>query len=486
MLLSRESRQSAQVFGRVLKLPLYDADCCPRARELLAIGDVEGAIVEWRRLADLGSGRARCVLAYVALMGTPSSAPDIEEARRMAVSALQGERGYANYVLGCIALKENQGSNAVRNLLESHKAGFIPAATLLASLLLRARDAQPKTIQSAAAMLRRANAAGHRPALIFLCRAYLTGRLGLAHRFLGLILAPLAAMRFALQVKYHVFSMGSFHYMNREEPLFAPGASSLRLPEGEGTSAAGSNLSVLSVTHLAAAMLAAAVLFTQPGREALGWVPLAMWPYGLSFWVALENNARSLIGTVVQTLLLTLITALVCSAYVGHLLDFTLSGWMIGAITVVQAFLLVLASGIGLTAGKQVEPTGEPGPPYRRPILFAQILLGLIAAGSVFARPNHWGLYSLSHYGFDVAADVLLALLPYGAAALFAWRMVTTSPWRPWVYLGVVVVGTSIAVINNFGLGAVEPGYLSVGFIVCAQSALFGYTAERTLDGDEW
>jgi hypothetical protein len=66
MIFSKESRQSAQVFPHVLKLPLYDGDCSPAARELLAAGDVDGALAEWRRLADLGSGRARCVLAYVA------------------------------------------------------------------------------------------------------------------------------------------------------------------------------------------------------------------------------------------------------------------------------------------------------------------------------------------------------------------------------------------------------------------------------------
>jgi hypothetical protein len=110
MFLSKESRQSAQVFLRVLKLPLYDGDCCPFARELLAVGDVDGAIAEWRRLADLGSGRARCVLAYISLNGTESTSPDIEEARRLASSAVSGERGYANYVLACIALKEGQPS----------------------------------------------------------------------------------------------------------------------------------------------------------------------------------------------------------------------------------------------------------------------------------------------------------------------------------------------------------------------------------------
>jgi hypothetical protein len=485
MFLSKESRQSAQVFGHALKMPLYDADLSAKARELLASGDVEGAIAEWRRLAGLGSGRARSVLAYVALMGTSFSPSDLEEARRLAVSALQSERGYANYVLGCIALKENQVVNASKYLLESHKAGFVPAATLLASLLFRARDAAPKAIQSAVTMLRRANAAGHRPALMFLCRLYLSGRAGLAHRVLGLLLLPAAAVRYLWAAKYQVFAIGSFHYTRRTGPLLVSGPLQ-NVRAGEGALGARSYLSVISVAHFAAAILAAAVLFSQPGRASLNWMVLAMWPYGVSYWIASMNNARSLIGSVVQTLLLTLITALVCSAYVGELLDFALSGWMIGAITVAQAVSLVFAAGMGLTAAKQVEPTGEPGPPYRRPILFAQILLGLIAAGSVFARPNHWGLYSLSHYGFDIAADVLLALLPYGAAALFAWRMVTTSPWRPWVYLGVVVVGTLLAVVNNCGLAAVEPGYLSVGFIVCAQSALFGYTAERTLDGDEW
>src|SRR5580698_7955772 len=99
MFLSRESQQSARVLGHVLNFPLYDGECSPAARELLAVGNIAGAIAEWRRLADLGSGRARCILAYLALKGTQSTPPDLEEARRLATSALSGERGYANYVL---------------------------------------------------------------------------------------------------------------------------------------------------------------------------------------------------------------------------------------------------------------------------------------------------------------------------------------------------------------------------------------------------
>jgi NarL family two-component system response regulator LiaR len=62
--------------------------------------------------------------------GTPSTAPDLEEARRLATSTLSAERGYANYVLGCLALNEKQASSAAQYLGQSYKTGFLRAATL--------------------------------------------------------------------------------------------------------------------------------------------------------------------------------------------------------------------------------------------------------------------------------------------------------------------------------------------------------------------
>src|ERR1700689_141303 len=114
MFFSKDSRLSARVFGTVLNFPLYDGDCCPAARGCLAVGDVTGAIAEWQRLADLGSGTARCVLAYLYLMGAPSIPMDLAEARRMALLAISGARGYANYLLGCISLREKQPSEAAK------------------------------------------------------------------------------------------------------------------------------------------------------------------------------------------------------------------------------------------------------------------------------------------------------------------------------------------------------------------------------------
>src|ERR1700691_1499315 len=119
MLFNKNTRLSARTFGNVLNFPLYDADCCPAARECLAVGNIGGAMSEWQRLADLGSGSARCGLAYVPLMGTPTMPTDLEEARRIALSAVSGARGYANYLLGCIALREKQPAEGVKLFVES-------------------------------------------------------------------------------------------------------------------------------------------------------------------------------------------------------------------------------------------------------------------------------------------------------------------------------------------------------------------------------
>ena len=174
MFLSKESRQSARVIWRVLNFPLYDGNCSPTARRLLEVGDVDGAITEWQRLADLGSGRARCVLALVLLAGTPSREPDVEEARRLASSALSGEKGYANYVLGCIALKEKEASRSLHFLGESYKTGFLPAATVLASLTLATRNPvreEPGSSREIFCVKRRALGIGRRSlrSVAFIC-----------------------------------------------------------------------------------------------------------------------------------------------------------------------------------------------------------------------------------------------------------------------------------------------------------------------------
>jgi TPR repeat protein len=166
---SKDSRLSASVFGRVLNLPLYDGDCSPAARECLARGDLNGAVAEWQRIAGLGSGTARCILAYLHLMGTPSIPQDLEAAKYFG---------------------------------ESIKTGFIPAATHLASIVVRSTSEEGK--QKAVNLLRKSVGAGHWPAFLMLARVYLSGQLGFAKRLFGLVLFLPAFLRFSLALKHQM------------------------------------------------------------------------------------------------------------------------------------------------------------------------------------------------------------------------------------------------------------------------------------------
>jgi hypothetical protein len=210
-----------------------------------------------------------------------------------------------------------------------------------------------------------------------------------------------------------------------------------------------------------------------------------MWPYGLSYLVAVKNVGQNLVATAVQVLLLFLLTSLTCSAYLGQLLDLPINTWTILILTMVQSALLLVACGLGATAARLVETAPEPALAYRKTILMANALLGIVAAGSVFARPEFRGVEYFGPHGFEIANDVLLSFLPYVAVALFSWRLVTTNVVRPWVYLCIVAVGTAMAVINDVGLGAVQPGYLSVAFMVWAQIVCFGAVAGWALEGNE-
>ena len=484
MFLSKEGRQSAQILGHVLNFPLYDGNCSPVARSLLAVGDVDGAIAEWRRLADLGSSRARCVLAYVALKGTGATPPDLEEARRLASSALSGERGYANYVLACIAIKEQQASAGAQYLRESYSAGFVPAATQLASLALQSSSLSAKAKSGSASILRKAAAAGHRPARVFLWSFYLRGQFGFAKRLLGLLLLPMALIRFMMCAKFSVFSVGAFQYSNRQtEPVFVE-ASRLLLAKERGPSADPRYLNVLRITHVAAAALAAVVLVAQSNDHSYltiaAWIALAAWPYIVSYFMAAGSVGWNLIAVFVQTFLLILITAFACDAYIGHAFDIRLNAWMIIGFTIVQSMLLVFASGYGALAAKRLVRTSEPVP-HRRHIISAHLVLGLAAALSVFLRPALWHFGYLRQYGTDIAVHSLLALLPYVAVALFGLPLITDNRWKPYAYLGILVVGTAVAVVSNSGLVDVSQGVVVISQFIC-----FGMAAEWALDGNEW
>jgi hypothetical protein len=153
---------------------------------------------------------------------------------------------------------------------------------------------------------------------------------------------------------------------------------------------------------------------------------------------------------------------------------------MIVASTIVQAIALMLASGFGILGAGRAVRTIELVP-HRQLILSAHLVLGFLAASAIFMRPAVWQVEYLRRYGLDVVTHSLLALLPYVAVALFALPLVTKSRWKPWAYLGILVIGTAVAVMANSRVIDVPQG-----LVVMAQFIGFGLAAEWALDGNEW
>jgi len=126
---------SARIAGVVMNFPLYDGGVSEKARRLIADGRLDDALEEYRRLAELGSGLAKCVLAYLSLRDLPRTPRDVTGAKILANAALNSEPGYANYVLAYVAAFEKNAPKAIDLMCKSHKAKFIPAASALGLIL---------------------------------------------------------------------------------------------------------------------------------------------------------------------------------------------------------------------------------------------------------------------------------------------------------------------------------------------------------------
>lgn len=196
---------------RALRCPLYDGGVSVRARRLFASGNSVGAFEEYRRLAELGSGKARCVLAYANLLGTPALPKNFREAERIARSATGSEPGFSNYILGCIAMQEQNWEVTFRHFNLSRKAGFLPALSTAASLISRVYR-KTEDLRGAEKVLFSAIRKGHVPALLFLSAFYITGSRGFPKRLLGIVICPVAIGALFVACRVAIFSPRTFFY----------------------------------------------------------------------------------------------------------------------------------------------------------------------------------------------------------------------------------------------------------------------------------
>lgn len=208
---------SARVTGIVMNYPLYDYGVSERARRSIAAGKLSEALAEYHRLAEAGSARAKCVLAYLSLRNLPGAPRNVETAKAFANAALSREPGYANYVLSYVAGFEKRPKDAINRMVDSYKANFIPAASAL-GLIMAQGYGVTKHPKEAETFFLRAISAGHIPAPMLLCRFYMRGSRGFVKRVLGAVFFPFAFMYVWVATRFCIFSMRTFRHFNVEVP----------------------------------------------------------------------------------------------------------------------------------------------------------------------------------------------------------------------------------------------------------------------------
>ncbi|HWS70136.1 MAG TPA: hypothetical protein VN325_45820 [Steroidobacteraceae bacterium] len=179
---------------------------------MLAGGNVIGAFDEYHRLAELGSGIARCIIAYAYLLGTHRCPKNIEEARRIALSAAASEPGFSNYILASIAMLEHRWPSTFRYLNVSRKSGFLPALSTSAKLMSQLYRKTNRDVRATEKVFWHAIRSGHIPGFLYLMVYYRSGTCGFLKRLLGLAFFPFAVASSYLSCRFAIFSMRSFFY----------------------------------------------------------------------------------------------------------------------------------------------------------------------------------------------------------------------------------------------------------------------------------
>jgi TPR repeat protein len=208
---------SARIAGVVMNFPLYDGGVSETARRLIAGGRLDEALDEYRRLAELGSGLAKCVLAYLNLRDLPRRPRDVIAAKSLANAALNAEPGYASYILAYAASFEKNPPKAAGLMVKSHEARFVPAASAL-GLILSQGYGTSKNAKKAEIFFLRAIFAWHNPAPMLLCRFYIRGDCGLIKRVLGFLFFPFAFAYAWICVRFSIFSVYTFRHFNVSVP----------------------------------------------------------------------------------------------------------------------------------------------------------------------------------------------------------------------------------------------------------------------------
>jgi hypothetical protein len=213
-------REAKAVRRKSIAFPLFIPDLGRGVVNILVCGSGPDVLAaELNRLSVLGSANAAALLTFLDCRGGVGRSEYAAAALERCSSAASAGNAYAQYVMSCVNRKIGKHQEAFRCLKSAMAGKFLPAFIDYARLGASGRGATSRHHKAALKILRAAHKLGHRLALVFIARSWLSGKAGWLERLAGLPLFLFAILRAAGYAARHPLSEKIFVLPPSKESL---------------------------------------------------------------------------------------------------------------------------------------------------------------------------------------------------------------------------------------------------------------------------
>lgn len=165
---------------------------------------------ELERLAALGSPWAAAFLGYSALLLRPDGTRDVDRAILLCKEPAASGDAYALYILGWAIYLQGDPFQALAYIRRAALQLFPPAVLDIGAFYWMGRRAtHPAGVLTS---LQQARVVGHRATLVWRCKVYRTGRLGLGRLIAGYVIAPIGYLFWLFAFWTDPFSANLFSF----------------------------------------------------------------------------------------------------------------------------------------------------------------------------------------------------------------------------------------------------------------------------------
>ncbi len=190
-------RSNARLWRAYATQPVYVPDEARYILRTLETGGPDRLLAELERLSSIGSPWASAMLGFVSLLPGPNGHRNPVRTLELCRKHADAGDPYALFICAWAHLYGGDHQRAVAMMKKAAKAAFLPAALDLSTFAWNNSKTSPTV---ALRLLRLAEQAGHKGALVWRCVYYKSGRVGFARQLIGYLLSPPARLRYALSL----------------------------------------------------------------------------------------------------------------------------------------------------------------------------------------------------------------------------------------------------------------------------------------------